>query len=174
MAGAMATGLGGSQRVSKMRRLTDKFHCSTKQTIRGIESDAIGPSSPRARGSRARRIASSTHASETRGLRPPPSLHDSQCRLTFVEESSRLRRLSRDWRYLEGRWTWVVVVVLRLVWAPSSRGTWAQCPSARLASWMPSPRLHPSSLAAGKDPCREEVWAPTAGRAALDTMSTPA
>lgn len=36
MAGAMATGLGGSQRVSKMRRLTDnKCHGSTKRASRG-------------------------------------------------------------------------------------------------------------------------------------------
>lgn len=42
MAGAMATGLGGSQRVSKMRRLTDNkvswFHKADNQGSKAMQS----------------------------------------------------------------------------------------------------------------------------------------
>ena len=134
MAGAMATGLGESQRVSKMRRLTDKCHCSTKQTIRDRERRHLPIDSSDSRLEGEKNRVFDTCVRNAWASTPALSPHDSKCRLTFVEESSWPRQLSRDWRYLEGRWTWVVVVVLRLERAPSSRGTWAQCPSARWAS----------------------------------------
>lgn len=74
MAGAMATGLGGSQRVSKMRRLTDNkvswFHKADNQGSKTMQSAhrVLGLEARGRQESRPRRHI----PPKTRGLRPPP------------------------------------------------------------------------------------------------------